>query len=212
MINEFKVFESKGETQIIATNESYWSWEDDSDLVTAEVSLDKVDGYLYLKIKKLHTKHGIGSGSFPSTLVDIKIGTIQKPELALVRSLLKEHGHKKSSSSYGFKNLWKDEEGNNISLSDIIKLHKPEKPVKKLKHIDSISDFEKPKDTSIEIVQYSDRSYAIFGEGTKAIKEELKELGCRYNKFLTDPNTGNKRAGWICSIGKINSVKKLIGN
>ena len=90
-------------------------------------------------------------------------------------------------------------------------MHKPEKIKPELKHIKPISKFkEEPKNKDIELVKYSDRSYALFGEDTKKIKDELNILGCKYNRFLTDPTTGQKRAGWICSIGKLDKVKELL--
>ena len=59
-------------------------------------------------------------------------------------------------------------------------------------------------------MSYSALSHALFGEGTKKIKDDLAKLGCKYNKFLTDPKTGQKRAGWICSNRVLNDVKKLL--
>ena len=40
--------------------------------------------------------------------------------------------------------------------------------------------------TSLRIVKYSEKSVAVFGE-TKAIKEQLKTLGGRFNRGLMDP-------------------------
>ena len=98
-----------------------------------------------------------------------------------------------------------------MNLTDLIEMNKPEKPEKPLKYIKTPEEFKQPKQKKdIELVQYSDRAYALFGEGTKDIKDELSKLGCKYNKFLTDPLTGEKRAGWICSIGKLDKVKQLL--
>ena len=210
MIEKFKLFESKENYKTLGTNSSYWSWEDDADSITAYILLDN-DESLYLKIHKVRTKHGLGAGKFEKTLEFIKIGTIHKANLKLVRSLLKKYAHTKSRAGHGFSTFWEDDEGNRMNLTDLISLHKPEKPIKKLKYIKTASDFKKPKtNKDIELVQYSERSYALFGEGTRDIKDELKKLNCRYNRFLTDPSTGKKRAGWICSIGKLDKVKKLL--
>lgn len=132
---------------------------------------------------------------------------MDKPSLASVRSLLKKHGHDANKFSVH----WEDEEGNKMSLGDLLKLRKPVKPKRELKYIKPIETFKEPKiEKDIELVQYSERSYAIFGEGTKAIKDELKTLGCKYNRFLTDPRTGEKKAGWIFSIGKLDKIKELL--
>ena len=62
-------------------------------------------------------------------------------------------------------------------------------------------------DDSIKLVNYSDKSIALFGN-TKKLKEKLKILGGRYNKNLKYPENGNKANGWIFPIKK----KELILN
>lgn len=207
MIKNFKLFESGENYEVLATNNSYWSWEYDSIDVVAKILLDKSTESLYLKITKTHSKTGIGSGVRTSELELVNIGTLQKPDLSKVRPLLKKHGMDQRKFSVH----WEDEEGNKMSLSDLLKMHKPEKPKRELKHIEPISNFEESKNTKdIELVQYSDRAYAIFGAGTREIKDELLKIGCRYNRFLTYPKTGEKRPGWICSINKVDLVKDLL--
>ena len=46
----------------------------------------------------------------------------------------------------------------------------------------------------LELVNYSEKAIALFGN-TKPIKDKLKELGGRFNPFLT--KNGEKLAGWI---------------
>lgn len=59
----------------------------------------------------------------------------------------------------------------------------------------------------VEIVDYSGKAIAVFGD-TKAIKEQLKELGGRFNPSLN--YNGEKRAGWIFSKKQADKVKELI--
>jgi hypothetical protein len=207
MIKNFKIFEnSNNNLKVLGNNESYWSWEYDSTSVLAEVLLNESNGSLILKITKTHSKTGIGAGNRTEQVAFESIGNINKPDLVKARSLLKKHALSRSSASKGFSIHWKDEEGNKMTLSELIKLNKPEK---ELKHIKNISNF-KEESTNIEIVKYSDKSYALFGEDTKNIKDKLIELGCRYNRFLTDPTTGEKRPGWICSTRNIDNVKDIL--
>jgi hypothetical protein len=213
MITYFSIFENKENFEVIATNHSSYNWEYDNSKVTAQILLDKSDNNtLYLKLRKVHVKTGLGAGTYPSDLEFIKIGTLQKADLALVRSLLKKHGYEQQK----FSKFWEDEDGNRMSLTDMLKLRKPKRV---LKNIKSISDFDsqittkqapKYENEDVELIQYSEKSYALFGEGTKAIKDELKALGCKFNPFLKDPKTGAKRAGWIFPIGKLEQVKDLI--
>lgn len=59
----------------------------------------------------------------------------------------------------------------------------------------------------LEIVDYSEKAIAVFGD-TKAIKEQLKELGGRFNPSLN--YNGEKRAGWIFSKRKADEVRELL--
>lgn len=59
----------------------------------------------------------------------------------------------------------------------------------------------------LEIVDYSEKAIAVFGD-TKAIKEQLKELGGRFNPSLN--YSGEKRAGWIFSKKQADKVRELL--
>lgn len=61
----------------------------------------------------------------------------------------------------------------------------------------------------LEMVDYSERAIAVFGD-TKAIKEQLKELGGRFNPSLN--YNGEKRAGWIFSKKKADEVRSLMAS
>jgi len=50
------------------------------------------------------------------------------------------------------------------------------------------------KNLQFEIVDYSERAIALFGD-TKEIKDTLKDLGGRFNPRLS--HNGSKQAGWI---------------
>jgi len=62
--------------------------------------------------------------------------------------------------------------------------------------------------SSVYMVDYSDRSFAVFGD-TKPIKEELKELGGRFNKYLK--HDGLTKVGWIFPLKARANVEELIG-
>lgn len=59
----------------------------------------------------------------------------------------------------------------------------------------------------LEIVEYSEKAIAVFGE-TKEIKDQLKELGGKFNPALK--YNGEKRAGWIFSKKQADKVRALI--
>lgn len=156
MLTNFRLFEDNSveNYEVLGSNESGWSWEDDSDHRTAQILLDRSDNSLYFKIRQVHTKMGLGKGQWPTDLVFIKIGTLEKADLSIVRTLLKKHGHQKSRAGHGFSTFWVDEEGNRMNLTDLIKMHKPEKVKKEMKHLKSIDTFEEPIKKDIEIVKY----------------------------------------------------------
>lgn len=59
----------------------------------------------------------------------------------------------------------------------------------------------------LEIVDYSEKAIAVFGD-TKAIKDRLKDLGGRFNPALN--YDGEKRAGWIFSKEQADKVRELL--
>lgn len=60
---------------------------------------------------------------------------------------------------------------------------------------------------NIEMVNYSEKAIAIFGD-TKQIKDELKNIGGKFNPFLN--RDGIKTAGWIFSKKYSATVEELI--
>lgn len=63
---------------------------------------------------------------------------------------------------------------------------------------------------NLQIIQYSEKAIAVFGSDTKTIKDELGDIGGRFNRFLTNPTTGNKECGWIFQIKKLAIVTELV--
>lgn len=64
-----------------------------------------------------------------------------------------------------------------------------------------------PQKTNFEVVNYSEKAVAIFGD-TKSIKDKLKEIGARYNPFLT--HNGSKTPGWILPATKQTLLNSII--
>lgn len=221
MIKNFKIFESIDKYELIASNDSHYSWDDAYGHVVAKIYLDKIDNSLYLDINKTSGNSGINSYKNTKNVEKYTpVGNITKPNLGLIKKLLSNHAYKGNNrAESNFSKFWYDDEGNKMILSDLIELYKPEiekvdkpktepkdKSKKELTHIKSIDTF----DSDIELVKYSELSHALFGKGTIKIKDQLNLLGCKYNKFLTDPKTGEKRPGWIFSNKKLDDIKKII--
>lgn len=70
-----------------------------------------------------------------------------------------------------------------------------------------LSDSQQAKSLSFEIVDYSEKAIALFGD-TKAIKDLLSAMGGKFNPRLT--YKGNKRAGWIFNINKRNELNTIL--
>lgn len=62
---------------------------------------------------------------------------------------------------------------------------------------------------NIQVLDYSDRAVIVIGD-TKSIKDTLKSMGGRFNKFLKHPDTGEKVVGWVFSKTKKDALLKLI--
>lgn len=96
-----------------------------------------------------------------------------------------------------------------IEVSDEYKVIEPKakKSSVKPEKVEEAKEVEAVTVEGIEVVDYSEKAIAVFGD-TKAIKEQLKELGGRFNPSLN--YNGEKRAGWIFSKKQADKVKELI--
>lgn len=64
-----------------------------------------------------------------------------------------------------------------------------------------------PVKPALELVDYSERSFAIFGD-TKPMQAKLEALGGKFNRWLK--REGVATPGYIFSIGRIESVQKAL--
>ena len=96
-----------------------------------------------------------------------------------------------------------------IEVSDEYKVIEPKakKSSVKPEKVEEAKEMEAVTVEGLEIVDYSEKAIAVFGD-TKAIKEQLKELGGRFNPSLN--YNGEKRAGWIFSKKKADEVRNLM--
>lgn len=96
-----------------------------------------------------------------------------------------------------------------IKVSDEYQIVEPKgkKSSVKAEKVEEAKEVEAVTVEGLEVVDYSEKAIAVFGD-TKAIKEQLKELGGRFNPSLN--YNGEKRAGWIFSKKQADKVKELI--
>jgi hypothetical protein len=96
-----------------------------------------------------------------------------------------------------------------IKVSDEYKVIEPKakKSSVKPEKVEEAKEVEAVTAEGLEIVDYSEKAIAVFGD-TKAIKEQLKELGGRFNPVLN--YNGEKRAGWIFSKKQADKVRELL--
>nr|DAI10584.1 MAG TPA: DNA TOPOISOMERASE I [Caudoviricetes sp.] len=96
-----------------------------------------------------------------------------------------------------------------IKVSDEYKVVEPKakKSGVKAEKVEGSKEVEAVIIEGIEVVDYSEKAIAVFGD-TKAVKEQLKELGGRFNPALK--YNGEKRSGWIFSKKQADKVKELI--
>lgn len=64
-----------------------------------------------------------------------------------------------------------------------------------------------PPKPALELVNYSERSFAIFGD-TKPLKDKLMGLGGKFNAYLR--RDGVATPGYIFSIGRIDAVRNAL--
>lgn len=131
--------------KLLAMNYSHWSWDDDSNSVDASIYVNDLGG-LRLEIIETHTKSGLGAGTRTAKKEDVDLGTLEKPRLGMVKSLLKKHGHERTRAGYPFQRLWEDgETKEKLMLADIIarEVWRRKDSIKQEPIVDSISQKKK---------------------------------------------------------------------
>lgn len=98
-----------------------------------------------------------------------------------------------------------------IEVSDEYKVIEPKakKSSIKTEKAEESKEMEAVTVEGLGMVDYSEKAIVVFGD-TKAIKEQLKELGGRFNPSLN--YNGEKRAGWIFSKKKADEVRNLMAS
>lgn len=66
------------------------------------------------------------------------------------------------------------------------------------------------QENKIEIIPYSEKSFALRGKRTKEFKERFMEEGGVYNYNLTDPVTKERFPGWAFGMKHFEKIKKLV--
>jgi len=111
---------------VLATNESYWGWEYDTNIRIATLSLDENSGQLNLTITEEQIKSGLGAGRRKQTLFDGNVGTLSKPKLSTVNQALAKFSHERSRAGYPFRrNTWAGQElggSAKMKLAEVIQL------------------------------------------------------------------------------------------
>jgi hypothetical protein len=139
---------SAGE-RAIATNSSVYSWEDFYSVATATVYLDEATDKLRLTIVKKVENSGINPHKRSEQAEDRDIGTLARPQLGGISSLLKKHGHDSSSAGGPFKNRWTDTDNNRLALAQIIKNELEKKQPSSAVSSPSVKPMPTPEDQSV---------------------------------------------------------------
>lgn len=98
-----------------------------------------------------------------------------------------------------------------IGSFDTAKAKKEDSKLIEKEDIQEVEELEhKENKNDIVLLDYSERSFAVFGN-TRAIKEELKALGGRFNNRLTHPESKEVCPGWIFPLTFKSKVVKGLG-
>lgn len=109
-----KRFSSKG--QVIATNKSWFSWDESSHGYYAYVSLDGDELYFELESED----RGDFTKSPVKTIFDGRIGTLINPDYSKINSLFRQYHIESNRAGYNWSKKWKTPQGHELSLADIV--------------------------------------------------------------------------------------------
>jgi hypothetical protein len=84
--------------ELLATNESMYSWEYDTMIYYAMLFVNVKTEELRLVITHTHIKHGLGAGEQTEKSFDLGVGTVSDPNKGGIRQALTKYGYKRSRS------------------------------------------------------------------------------------------------------------------
>lgn len=99
----------------IGAIENSWTWEYDSSVITATLLFNPVGGNLVLDIIKIHTKTGLGKGSFETHIGTFDVGVLRKPMKGQINTLLSQY-----KQTFPFQRLgWYNDDKSDMSLKTL---------------------------------------------------------------------------------------------
>lgn len=111
---------------LIADNNAIYSWE--YTYIERKASVYDNNGNLSLVITEFKENSGLRPYSRTDTLENVSIGTLAKPDLRKVVTLLKQYNFQRSSAERGFKRKWSDPKGREDSLGNLIRAYSATAP------------------------------------------------------------------------------------
>ena len=135
---------------------------------------------------------------------------VSKSGLERVQALVDKHPMKAAKKPSKASKKPKDESEEESSQSEEPNSKKTAKVSKKPKDEEPVSEDE--DDEELKLYDYTDTSYALFGNPNSKTKEKLKEWKLYVNANLTNPDTQKKENGWVLPKKSRNAekVKELV--
>jgi hypothetical protein len=164
---------------VIATNDSTYQWEDDYQHKVAEVYLN--NDILTLVITGTHKSYGLGGGKeTKGVIARVSLGTLQKPRIGEVASLLKKHSFERSMAASPFKRVWTGVDGQQRPLSAIIEQER------------SFSKYAPPAEV-LPDTSKNDNWQKILDTKSKNIAEISKELSDKQGELASVMGSGDMK-------------------
>ena len=91
------------------------------------------------------------------------------------------------------------------AIQSIARLERPSLGKPAIIDISTVSN-----NTLLEIIPYSEKSFVLSGEGTRAIKDTLREIGGGFGTRFTHPVTKEKFTGWVFSNKHLSQVTDIV--
>ena len=105
----------------IGTIDNTYSWEYDTWSNVIILYLNLTTMVLNITVTKIHYKSGLGKGVFTKQIEDIVVGTLNKPNKGIIRSILSKYKQQEPFSKTGWSvSDDSDEITNNLTISDLL--------------------------------------------------------------------------------------------
>jgi len=119
MITQFNEAEIQNNWELVVSNNSSWIQKNNVQIYIAVLYKNSVNELL-LVIWDMNMKLGSDSYTTVKPIYQFTVGSLEKPELGMIRTILSKYNNKKTNCSFPYERTWLTPYGKRVKLKDYL--------------------------------------------------------------------------------------------